>query len=250
MSKKQKNSNMKVWDQVCVTNPDNTKEVKFGARHFTAIDGYSQFQKATEVFGAVGFGWGWESKVIELDPRTITLSVKLWYIHPDTEEATEGDRCYIGEVYGCKSIGEGRTDEDAPKKALTDGITKALSYLGFNADVFMGKFDDSKYVNEARKKFTPSVKPRPKGEEPDISDEMHDAVSRLHESLKEFDLVRPTAELVGWVNKSFNDVFDWFVATANERGWNVSTSKIEELNQTVIGKAKEHEQRKFDGSSD
>jgi hypothetical protein len=249
MSKK-KNSNMKVWDQVCVTNPDNTKEVKFGARHFTAIDGYSQFQKATEVFGAVGFGWGWESKVIELDPRTITLSVKLWYIHPDTEEASLGDRCYIGEVYGCKSIGEGRTDEDAPKKALTDGITKALSYLGFNADVFMGKFDDSKYVNEARKKFTPSVKPTPKGEVPDISDEMHDAVSRLQISLKELDLVRPPAELVGWANKSFNDVFDWFVATAHERGWNVSNSKIEELNQMVIGKAKEHEQRQLDGSSD
>ena len=33
------------------------------------------------------------------------------------------------------------------KKVATDALTKGLSKLGFNADVFMGKFDDNKYVN-------------------------------------------------------------------------------------------------------
>ena len=38
-----------------------------------------------------------------------------------------------------------KTNDDAPKMALTDGLTKAISHLGFNADVFLGKFDDNKY---------------------------------------------------------------------------------------------------------
>ena len=37
---------------------------------------------------------------------------------------------------------------ECQKKALTDAITKGLSYLGFNADVFLGMFDDNKYVSE------------------------------------------------------------------------------------------------------
>lgn len=40
----------------------------------------------------------------------------------------------------------GAADHDAPKKALTDAITKGLSYLGFCADVFLGEFDGNKYT--------------------------------------------------------------------------------------------------------
>ena len=41
-----------------------------------------------------------------------------------------------------------KPDTDCMKKATTDGITKGLTYFGFNADVFLGKFDDNKYVAE------------------------------------------------------------------------------------------------------
>ena len=42
------------------------------------------------------------------------------------------------------------TDEEAPKKTITDAITKCLSMLGFASDVHMGLFDDNKYVNDVR----------------------------------------------------------------------------------------------------
>ena len=45
-----------------------------------------------------------------------------------------------------------KPDHDALKKAGTDALTKCLSYLGFNADIFMGKFDDNKYVAEMDEK--------------------------------------------------------------------------------------------------
>ena len=40
-----------------------------------------------------------------------------------------------------------KLDDDCIKKVQTDAITKGLSRLGFNADVFMGRFDGNKYVD-------------------------------------------------------------------------------------------------------
>ena len=60
-----------------------------------------------------------------------------------------GDRTQTVKQVGQKSLGAQKPDEDAVKKAVTDGLTKCLSYLGFNADVFLGLFDDNKYVQAA-----------------------------------------------------------------------------------------------------
>ena len=44
-------------------------------------------------------------------------------------------------------------DDNFAKKIETDALTKAISKLGFNADIFMGKFDDVRYVSEMKKEF-------------------------------------------------------------------------------------------------
>jgi hypothetical protein len=43
------------------------------------------------------------------------------------------------------------SQNDWSKKVATDALTKGLSLLGFNADVFLGKFEDNKYVQELKK---------------------------------------------------------------------------------------------------
>ena len=48
------------------------------------------------------------------------------------------------------------------KKMETDVTTKALSKLGFNADVFMGLYDDNRYVNQMKEEFNPVPKAQPK----------------------------------------------------------------------------------------
>ena len=37
---------------------------------------------------------------------------------------------------------------------MTDAMTKAFSHLGMSADVFLGKFDDSKYVEQMKQEFS------------------------------------------------------------------------------------------------
>ena len=49
-------------------------------------------------------------------------------------------------------------NDDFAKKVETDTLTKALSKLGFNADIFLGKFDDTKYVEQMKQEFKEPAK--------------------------------------------------------------------------------------------
>jgi len=148
--------NLWLWRLNETTHPDHVRPVKIGGREFSSIETYYQIKKATETFGPVGIGWGWalDEDVIEVpgkDGRTIVFAkarVTLWYIDDHSSE-----KVYCGPVVGMNQLvaESGRPDDEAFKKATSDGITKALSYLGFSADVFMGKWDDNKYVSELRK---------------------------------------------------------------------------------------------------
>lgn len=140
--------NMKIWDAVSSTDPKHTKHV--GQRGgFTAIDAHYQIEMATEQFGPVGQGWGYETlPPIFPTVDVIIVPVVLWHGSRDN---------VFGPQYGCAKFPSDRIDTDAPKKATTDALTKLLSHLGFNADVFLGKFDDNKYVEEQRTKFEPDT---------------------------------------------------------------------------------------------
>ena len=132
------NANLALWNSVCKTDPRNTKRVDMRGG-FTAIKPHSQIMAATEQFGPAGDGFWWES-VREPHETLWIEKVSLYakgYAHPVTH-------------YGSAALisAKGHIDADAPKKALTDGLTKCLSYWGFNADVFLGRFEDSKYVSE------------------------------------------------------------------------------------------------------
>lgn len=133
--------NLRIWSRVEKTDPDHTKRVNQRGG-FTAIDAHYQIMRATETFGPVGEGWGYECGAPIFHGDMIIVPVTVW--HGDCTKA-------FGPVYGCAQFLGSRPDADAPKKAMTDALTKALSHLGFNADVFLGKFDDSKYVEGLRR---------------------------------------------------------------------------------------------------
>lgn len=141
--------NMKLWNAVSTSDPQYLKKVSFGARSFTAIDPQYQVMKATESFGPVGEGWGWtnETRFINLanGDTAVVADVTVWH-------GNQGN--YFGPFTGCRKFfdaAKGRMAEDAPKMAITDGLTKALSHLGFNADVFLGKMDGNKYAGNDNK---------------------------------------------------------------------------------------------------
>ncbi len=130
--------NLKLWESVQKTNPAATKRVSQRGG-FTAIDAYSQIMAATEQFGPYGKGWGF--KQIDLD---FSLSANGLVIFKGLFFFPGGEFPMINSV----EFSGKRIDSEFAKKVETDSITKCLSRLGFNADVFMGRFDDSRYVEQ------------------------------------------------------------------------------------------------------
>ena len=146
---KKKNNNMVLWESVCETDPKYTKKVNQRGG-FTAIGAQSQVMKATEMFGAFGYGWGVREERIERwqDCGLVVYQATLWFLQDGVAE--EGEVPLHSSI---KYSSNGRIDDDFFKKVATDALTKGLSKLGFNADVFMGMFDDNKYVNQISDKY-------------------------------------------------------------------------------------------------
>lgn len=154
--------NLRIWNAVSKTDPAHTKPVEFG-RKFTSIDAHWQIMQATKQFGPIGEGWRYDVKhSVERLTDTLILAVAdviLSWRSTDDIPRTFGPVRGTCEMYGPKTYkgkvipGEFVTDEDAPKKAMTDALTKGLSHLGFSADVFLGLFDDNRYVQRMRQEF-------------------------------------------------------------------------------------------------
>lgn len=171
----------RIWNLVSKTDPHHTKQVSRGPRKFTAIDAYYKVKRATELFGPVGQGWGWTVKKIDFfqdgpGVNVCVVTITLWWTEPSAppskgadvnpfDAATPKTRREFDAV-GVNVVSQTvrgkdyiRLDDDCAKKALTDAITKGLSYLGFSADVFFGAFDDNKYVQAAMREVAAAAQP-------------------------------------------------------------------------------------------
>lgn len=137
--------NLRIWSAVEKTDPNHTKKVNQRGG-FTAISAAYQIKRATETFGPIGEGWGYDAGEPIFQDALVFVPVTLWHGQRNNT---------FGPMFGgaeWKANG-GRVDSDALKKATTDALTKLLSQLGFNADVFLGLFDDNKYVAELKAEF-------------------------------------------------------------------------------------------------
>ncbi|MEG9670581.1 hypothetical protein V6X57_14210 [Serratia bockelmannii] len=171
--------NLGIWNRVYKTDAKFTKAFSNNGGG-TSINGTYMVMQATKVFGPQGINWGVEiieerfdngapitrsvkqqdgSFIQEIIPNGAggylcevnhTMKIRLWYKHSGK----------TGEViaYGCtpyvyKSKSGTISDGEAPKKSLTDATKKALSQLGFSADVFLGLYDDLTYRQENDAEF-------------------------------------------------------------------------------------------------
>lgn len=157
-----------LWAAVCETDPAFTKKFsRSGGFSGTATNATYLAKRATETFGPCGIGWGIvvdEEQIMQGAPilhgDTVIghelihkVRITLWYRYNGSNGKVThfGQTTFVGKnKYGIF------TDEEAPKKSLTDAMSKALSLLGFASDVHLGLYDDNKYVNDLKEKFTPT----------------------------------------------------------------------------------------------
>jgi len=140
--------NMKLWIDVEKTNPAYTKGANVKGNKITSIAPQYQIKNATEKFGVYGVTWGFKS--ITLDYSAVSKGLIIFngvFFFPG------GEFPIINSIGLYKDNAQTKIDDDFAKKVETDALTKALSKLGFNADIFLGLFDDPRYVEEMKEEF-------------------------------------------------------------------------------------------------
>ena len=155
---------MRLWSKWEKTPASMTKQVTFG-RKFTAISPYYQIRETTRAFGPMGEKWGTEppefsilqlpecvnaNGVVQLIPTLLHIKLTVWF--GGCEQIPDGrihlENC--SELISITKDGGFRVDDEAYKKLFTDTLTKALSYLGSGSDVFLGKYEDSRYIQHIK----------------------------------------------------------------------------------------------------
>ena len=140
--------NLELWKKVEKTNPNYTKKANVKGNNITSIAPQFQIMNATEQFGVYGKTWGFKNMDIDytLSEKGL-VSFKAIFFFPGGEFQT------INSVAIYRDNAMTKIDDNFAKKLETDTLTKSLSKLGFNADIFLGKFDDQRYLEEVKKEF-------------------------------------------------------------------------------------------------
>ena len=152
---------MDIWDSLKKTDPKHTKPFKrAGGFSGTAIKPMFSIETLTKQFGPCGKGWGTgkpEFTTHESDGQILVFcTIELWWgTDRNTVYGVGGDKVVGKNKYGLQF------DDEAYKKSFTDALTNAMKYIGVGADIHMGMYDDSKYINEMMQEFS-EPKPEPK----------------------------------------------------------------------------------------
>lgn len=227
------NMNLSVWETLRgvdrkFTKPITGKSYKGDSPNPTYI-----IMKLTEVFGPIGQNWGFEidyDRVREGKPHQIVIeqsqemgppgedgkqpvkskTVRYQIVREEYHEVAitfwqvvDGERRTFSAIGGTPMLymaksGNWMHDEDAAKKSLTDAYTKAASWLGACADIFLGIFDD-KYTAPPQAEAS-GAGPSTQDRSPSVHDRSPAAEDRFgsEDQAKQPDTSRETTAPDGW----------------------------------------------------
>jgi hypothetical protein len=163
--------NRRYWDKIKdVTDTTALKGfTRGGGFTGTDINPTWRMERMTEVFGPVGWGWGYEvvkrwsetfKTVKKGEIPIVFTTVRCWYVPineepywPKNEDGISDRRnppinaLWTGEQDGGTEVTDRGTDE-VYKQAITDAYGKACAQVGLGAAIYRGKWDDSKYKED------------------------------------------------------------------------------------------------------
>jgi len=155
------NINTRIWEKICETDPARTKKIEGGKFRGTSINPNYIYEKLTSVFGPCGVGWGFEVAEEVYKPGhelNVSHSYRINFWHNNNGIKSEMIPAVGCTDYVFKDKNGWHTDGDAPKKSMTDALTKASQLIGMSADIFGGQWDDCKYVAELKRKYAEQEK--------------------------------------------------------------------------------------------
>lgn len=141
--------NMELYNAFRAVPEEAKKPIQAGRlKGMTDINPMWRIKRLTERFGPCGKGWKYDIIRREFVPgaggeMAVILDILLFY-RLDTGEWSDGIPGTGGSMYIANERNGLHTDDEAPKKALTDAISVAAKALGIGADVYFER-DRTKY---------------------------------------------------------------------------------------------------------
>jgi len=209
--------NLDVWNRVSTVDVTQTKQAKVDGNNVTAISGTYMIKKATQEWGILGVGWGYEIVEERLDDsgpiydakqedvlctgKLHTILVKVWFMNGDAKSETSAHYGHTKYIY--KSKFGFTVDYDYAKKSLTDAIKKCLSMYGFCSDVYMGKFDNPEFRENSQHILAIE---NAENQADEILNKKGELLKYVEQSIKGFSMVPSIPALTLVVEKNINSV--------------------------------------------
>jgi hypothetical protein len=171
--------NLTLWDSI--KDPDltlgkkATKKFKGkGGFPGTSIDPVVRIHMLTKLWGPQGLvyangdahpyatptgGWGFVVVEDKQIAEEHLIRVRLWYNYASPGEVVPQMRFVEG--YGCTEV----VQLDAAKKSFTDAMGNAAKQIGHSSAIYLGLFDDDKYVNNLEKRQLAALR----GTDPEVA---------------------------------------------------------------------------------
>lgn len=141
--------NMRIYNAVREVPKEAKRPITAGRlKGMTDINPMWRIKKLTELFGPCGVGWCYSEPRIEFVPGEGPEIICIAHTELQVKENGEWSVAIPG-VGGARYVTQESkqiyTDDEAPKKALTDALSVACKALGIGADVYFNK-DSTKYT--------------------------------------------------------------------------------------------------------
>jgi len=144
---------IKLWDAVSKPPTNALKTIRGGRLNgMTDISPMWRYKAATEHLGACGIGWKFDVVNLWIEEgnegeRTANALINFYF--KDDDEWSEAIPGVGGSGFVKKEKAGLYTSDECYKMAITDALSTSMKMLGFGADIYMGKFDGTKYRDDS-----------------------------------------------------------------------------------------------------
>ena len=146
-------NNLELWEKWNQPPPDCLKTIRGGRlKGKTDIRPQWRYEVITEHLGLCGFGWYYRIKehwTEEGSDGQVMCFIRVDLFIKLNDEWSEPIEGVGGSSLIMKELGGLYSNDEAYKMALTDALSYAMSKIGIASDIYMGKWDGSKYADMA-----------------------------------------------------------------------------------------------------
>jgi hypothetical protein len=133
-------------------------------KSLTNVNPHEAVRRLTETFGPCGTGWGMNAGDFTDLGDIVQVKVTVWYRPYLLSDKSVKDE--VAEVSAWGGTVRFKGDSDLFKKAVTNGFSKAVSYLGYASEVYLNAAPLSDPVREPETK-APGTEPPASVQSPD-----------------------------------------------------------------------------------